>query len=284
VEDSDVSDGGWGEALEFPRIQGGDMCGQIVALGADVSGFSVGQRAVCANCQPINDDVQDVKTRVVGSEYDGAFAEYCLVPAVHLFDVTGSPLSDIEIGAMPCAFGTAMGLVMRSGIHAGDRVLVTGASGGVGMAAVMIANLNGAQVTGICASSKSDAVLKAGADFTLSRDETPKVKDYTVVIDLVGGKAWPGLIDALRPGGRYAVAGAIAGPMVEADLRTIYLNDLTIFGCTYQSREVFAALVALINDGSIRPLVSQTYPLRDIAKAQADFEAKRFSGKLVLIP
>jgi len=92
------------------------------------------------------------------------------------------------------------------------------------------------------------------------------------------------VIDALKPGGRYAVAGAIAGPMVEADLRTIYLNDISILGCTYQSPEVFARLVDLMRAGTVRPLISQTYPMQDIAKAQADFEAKKHPGKLVLIP
>ena len=92
------------------------------------------------------------------------------------------------------------------------------------------------------------------------------------------------LIEALKPGGRYAVSGAIAGPIVEADLRTIYLNDLTICGCTYTAPQVFARLVELINAGTVRPLVSKTYPLRDIAIAQADFGAKRYPGKLVLLP
>ena len=77
---------------------------------------------------------------------------------------------------------------------------------------------------------------------------------------------------------------AIAGPIVEADLRTIYLNDLTIFGVTYQPAESFAGLVELINAGRARPLVSKTYPLREIAAAQEDFAAKRYPGKLVLLP
>jgi NADPH:quinone reductase-like Zn-dependent oxidoreductase len=280
----DVADGGWGGALAFPRIQGADMCGEIVSLGEAVTDFSVGQRVVCATCQPIENTDQPMTTTVIGSEYDGAFAQYCVVPADQLFDVSASPLTDIEIGAMPCAFGTAMGLLMRTSVTAGDRVLITGASGGVGMAAVMLARQIGANVTGICAASKSADVRAAGAVNTIDRGELPNAKEYSVVIDLVGGADWGALIDALQPGGRYGVAGAIGGPIVEADLRAIYLNDLTLFGCTYQSREVFAELVDLINKGEIHPLVSKTYPLRDIATAQADFVAKRYPGKLVLIP
>ena len=106
----------------------------------------------------------------------------------------------------------------------------------------------------------------------------------TVVMDIVGGTEWPRLIEALKPGGRYATSGAIAGPIVSADLRTLYLNDLTFYGCSYTPQDVFSKLVALINQGHVKPLVSKTYPLKDIALAQADFIAKKYPGKLVLIP
>ena len=112
----------------------------------------------------------------------------------------------------------------------------------------------------------------------------PAENSVTVVIDVVGGAGWSGIINALKPGGRYATSGAIAGPMIEADLRTIYLNDLTIFGCSYTPHEVFAELVALINAGRVKPLISKTYPLAEIAAAQEDFATKKYPGKLVLIP
>ncbi len=279
-----IEDGGWAGALPFPLIQGGDMCGEVMALGHEGSAIAIGARVICPTNQPVSTQAEPVKIRVIGSEYNGAFAQYCVVPVDQLYDVTASPLSDVEIGAMPCAFGTAMGLLMRAGVSIGDHVLVTGASGGVGMAAVMIAKLMGAEVTGVSSASKAADVQRAGADQVIGRDQVPAAQAYTVVIDLVGGAGWGALIDALKPGGRYAVAGAIGGPMVEADLRSIYLNDLTIFGCTHQSKEVFAALVDLINQGALRPLISKTYPLKDIATAQADFTSKRYPGKLVLIP
>ena len=105
-----------------------------------------------------------------------------------------------------------------------------------------------------------------------------------VVVDLVAGPKWPELLDVLRRGGRYAVAGAIAGPLVELDVRTLYLKDLTFFGCTYQERVVFENLVSYVDRGEIKPMVSKTYPLSDIHEAQEDFIAKKFTGKLVLIP
>jgi alcohol dehydrogenase len=139
-------------------------------------------------------------------------------------------------------------------------------------------------VTAVTSAGKADAVRAAGADAILERGAAPEPGSATVVIDVVGGPGFQSLLDALRAGGRYAVSGAIAGPIVEADLRTIYLNDLTLYGCTHQPRAEFAKLIEHVNSGRIRPLVSKTYPLAEIAAAQADFAAKTYPGKLVLIP
>ncbi len=282
--DGPVEDGGWAGAIAFPRIQGGDLCGRVVALGEGAAGPPLGARVTCATNQPVPTAEAPTRFRVIGSEYDGAFAQYCAVPADQLFDVSASPLSDVEIAAMPCAWGTAMNLVSRAAVTAADRVLVTGASGGVGLAAVTLARMRGAEVTAVAAGPKQAAVRAAGASRCLDRDETPPPGAFSVVIDLVGGPGWGDVIAALRPGGRYAVSGAIAGPIVEADLRTLYLGDLTLLGCTYTPREVFAELVRMIVEGAVRPLVSRTYPLADIVAAQADFLAKTHPGKLVLIP
>lgn len=281
--DQDVDAGGWGGALSFPRIQGGDLCGYVEVAGPD-TGFTAGQRVTC----PINlsrpRPGNPTGFIALGSEIDGAFAQYCLVEAGDLYDVTASPLSDVEIAAIPCAFGTAENLLARSGVTAGHKVLVTGASGGVGLAAVQLAALRGATVWGVTAAAKAEVVKAQGAVDTFDR-KAPLPKDiFDVVIDVVGGPAWPGLILALKPGGHYAVSGAIAGPMVEADLREIYLRDITIHGCTHQAFDVFGRLVEMMNAGRIRPLVSKTYPLRDIARAQEDFQSKALPGKLVLIP
>ena len=220
----------------------------------------------------------------LGSEYDGAFAEYCAVNAADLYDVTPSPLSDTEIAAIPTAFGTAAGLLHRAAVGQGQHVLVTGASGGVGLAAVQLASRLGATVTGISSDAKAKMVRDAGAVQVLERGAAVPEDTFHAVIDVVGGDIWPALIDALKPGGHYAVAGAIGGPMVAADLRRIYLRDITIHGCTYQPPEVFAALIDLVNKGQIRPHIAATYPMQDIARAQMDFQSKRFAGKLVLLP
>ncbi|SLN61018.1 Crotonyl-CoA reductase [Falsiruegeria litorea R37] len=281
--DQDVDAGGWGGALAFPRIQGGDLCGHVVAVGSD-TGFEPGQRVTCPINLPRPRTGNPQGFIALGSEMDGAFAQYCLVEADDLYDVSTSPLSDQEIAAIPCAFGTAENLLTRAGVTAGHQVLITGASGGVGLAAVQLAALRGATVTGVTSASKAEIVLGQGASSTIDRGAPLPNGTYDVVIDVVGGAAWADLILALKPGGHYACSGAIAGPMVQADLREIYLRDITIHGCTYQSAEVFGRLVGLMNAGKIRPLISKTYPLRDIAQAQAEFESKTLPGKLVLIP
>ncbi len=280
----DVEAGGHAGALSFPRIQGGDLCGVVEALGPGGSRFQIGNRVTCPVNLPRARPGAPMGYIAIGSEIDGAFAQFCLMDEDDLYDVSASPLSDVQIAAIPCAFGTAEGLLARAGVTAGHEVLITGASGGVGLAAVELASLRGANVTALCSASKAKAVRGQGAMTTWDRDAKLPTNHFDVVIDIVGGAGWGDLILALRPGGHYAVAGAIAGPMVEADLRNIYLRDITIHGCTYQSPEIFGRLVALINAGRIKPLVSKTYPLQDIATAQEDFQSKALPGKLVLIP
>jgi NADPH:quinone reductase-like Zn-dependent oxidoreductase len=102
------------------------------------------------------------------------------------------------------------------------------------------------------------------------------------VIDLVAGEKWPQYLEVLRPGGRYAVAGAIAGPLVELDVRTLYLKDLSLFGCTVLEPEVFANLIKRIEHGDIKPLVAQTFRLEEIGEAQTTFQEKQHVGKIVL--
>ncbi len=283
-ERGDIEDGGWSGALAFPRIQGADLCGEVVAVGDRAGKVKPGMRVTCPTNQPEPRPGAPTAFRAIGSEFDGAFAQYCLVPARQVHDVTGSPLSDVEIGAMPCAFGTAYNLLSRAGVGGDDRVLITGASGGVGLAAVTLARLKGAHVIAQAAAGKHDVVRGAGAHELLGRGELPDPASVSVAIDVVGGSAFSGVLDALVPGGRYATSGAIAGPVVEADLRTIYLHDLTIFGCTYTPHDTFAELVELINAGEVRPVISKVYPLADIVRAQEDFVAKTYPGKLVLVP
>jgi len=272
------SGGGWTGSFEFPRIQGIDACGTIVAVGSGVDASRVGQRVLVEPCW--RDPVQ-----FLGSEVDGAFAEFCRVPSRYAHMVQSS-LSDVELASFPCSYSTAENLLTRASVVAGQRVLVTGASGGVGSAAVQLAAARGAVVAALAAVDKQEAVQALGADVVATRDADLVgvfgADSFDAVIDVVGGPGFPPLLDVLRPFGTYAVAGAIGGPTVDLDLRTLYLKDLRLFGCTVLDDGVFAALVRRIEAGDVAPVVAATFPLERIVEAQELFLTKQHVGKIVL--
>jgi len=284
---ADAAPGWGGTAMQFPRIQGADCCGTIVAVGPGVDTQRVGQRVLVRPVLRMYAGYAPFACWYLGSECDGAFAQYTKVPADAALPIH-SELRDADLATFPCAYSTAENLLTRSGVRAGDRVLVTGASGGVGSAAVQLALRRGAKVVTQAASEKQSALLELGAEAAIDRGEDALrslgTNAVSVVIDLVGGAQWPLLLDTLRTGGRYASAGAIAGPVVPLDLRTLYLKDLSLFGCTFQDDIIFENLVGYIERGELRPLLAQSYALFDIAQAQADFSAKNFLGKLALVP
>ncbi|WRH26563.1 zinc-binding dehydrogenase [Arthrobacter sp. JZ12] len=281
-------DAAWsGQALTFPRIQGADVCGRIVAVGDGVSSERIGERVLVRNMLRTYVDYRPYECWTFGSECDGGFAQFTVAPSRETHAVN-SDWSDAELAAIPCAYSTAENMLHRAGVCTGERVVVTGASGGVGLAAVQLAKRRGAVVIAICSPEKAEQVLAQGADQTLDRGADIVAalgkNSVDVICDIVGGPKTSTLLDVLRSGGRYAVAGAINGPIAEIDLRTIYLKDLTLFGCTFQDDEVFENLVPYIEANEIHPVVSRTYPLADIAVAQEDFLSKKHTGKLVLLP
>ncbi|MGI9400448.1 MAG: alcohol dehydrogenase family protein [Rhizobiaceae bacterium] len=284
--DGDAEDAGWsGNALNLPRIQGADVCGTIAAVGEGVSAERVGERVIIEPCLWEADGKKLETAWYFGSECDGGFAEYTRIAARYAHPVD-CELSDVELASFPCSYSTAENMLTRTALTSGETVLVTGASGGVGSAAIQLAKARGAKVIAITSASKAGAIAKIGADQALDRDddlvEVLGTNSIDVVIDLVAGPKWPKLLDVLRPGGRYAVSGAIAGPIVELDVRTLYLKDLSFFGCTVLEPVVFANLVKLIEAGKIKPLVAETYPLAEIVEAQKSFQQKSHIGKIVL--
>lgn len=279
-------DASWsGAPVRLPRIQGADVCGRIVAVGEEVGADRIGERVLIEPCLREANGKELERPWYFGSECDGGFAEYTVVASRHAYRIE-SALSDVELASFPCSYSTAANLLTRSQTGPGDRVLVTGASGGVGSAAIQLATARGAEVIAVTSPAKSEALRRLGAAQTLAREDSVVEKlgreSIDVVVDLVAGPQWPELIDALRPGGRYAVAGAIGGPLVQLDVRTLYLKDLSLFGCTVLEPEVFSSLIAHIERGRISPLVAETFPLERIADAQAAFLAKRHIGKVVL--
>lgn len=283
----DAADASWsGEPMAFPRIQGADCCGRVIATGPGVSPARIGERVIVRTMLRSYVGYRPFEAWTFGSECDGGFAQYAVAPSRETHTVN-SGWSDAELASIPCAYSTAENMLHRASVGA-EHVLVTGSSGGVGSAAVQLAKRRGARVTALAGAAKAAAVRALGADLVLDRTAdllaAPGAGSVDVVIDLVAGPLWPGILDTLRPGGRYVTAGAIAGPRVELDVRTLYLRDLTLIGCTVQADEVFTNLVSYIEKDEIRPCVARTFPLERIVEAQQLFLAKTFVGKLVLIP
>ena len=280
----------WGGAsITFPRIQGADICGHIVAVGEGVDNARIGERVITDGWlrDPADPDNKD-KTGYFGSERDGGFAEYATTLAVNAVPIN-SELTDAELATFSCSYSTAEGMLTRANVTERDTVLVPGASGGVGGALVQLAKRRGARVIALASEAKHADVAELGPDMILPRApenlraalDTRKI---TVVADVVGGPYWSTLIDILERGGRYTCSGAIAGPMVEFDLRTFYLRDLTFIGSTVIDPQVMQNLVKYIEAGEIKPALAATYPLEELRDAQAAFIAKQHTGNIVVIP
>ena len=286
------ADAGWGGVpITFPLIQGADVCGRIAAVGAGVPAARVGERVLVdpwLRDPAAPDDI--ARATYLGSERNGGFAERVAVPSENAIAID-SPLSDVELASFPTAYLTAVNMLRRAALAAGETVLVTGASGGVGGALVQLVSAAGARAIAVTSPDKAAAVVAAGAVATIARDAddlaaalraAAGIETVDLVADVVGGAAFPALLAVLRRGGRYVTSGAIGGPLVELDLRTLYLHDLTAIGATVPPRDAFEGLVRTIERGVLRPLVAATYPLERFREAQERFMEKRHVGNIVI--
>ncbi len=284
-------DASWGGVpLTLPRIQGADVCGIVEEAGCGAGRDLVGKRVLI---DPWIRDWRDPGERerigYFGSETDGGFAEYACVHhrQVHAID---SDMTDAELATFATGWGTALYMLERVTVGEGDTVLVTGASGGVGSALVQLAKLRQARVVGICSPEKADILARTGTDAVIRRQagnlkaaiEAAIPGRITVVADLVGGTMFRELIDLLAPGGRYVVAGAIGGPCVQLDLRTLYLRDLRFAGVTIPAPGAFARLVDIIESGRVRPVLAAEYGFEELPRAQQAFIDKRHVGNIVI--
>ena len=280
------TDGGWNKATPFPFIQGTDCCGRVVKVESKQDQGLIGSRVLVRACIRVN-GFESMENMWMASDFDGAFAQFVKVPAKEVFPVN-CDWSDAELATIPCAYGTSENMVHRAKITDLDHVLVSGASGGVGSATVQLAKRRGAKVTAIAGKSKLDIIKALGADHLIARGESvlDKVGESAidVVIDNVAGPEFPTMLKVLNRGGRYASSGAIAGPMVNLDMRDFYLKDINLIGCTAWDEPVFANLISYIERGEIRPLLAKTFPLNEIVQAQKEFLEKKHVGNFVLIP
>lgn len=283
---TEKADGGWDKETPFPFIQGTDCCGRIVAVAPGGDESTVGTRVLVRSCMRPHgfDSMENIW---MGSDFDGAFAQFVKVPAGEVFAVD-CDWSDAELGTIPCAYGTAENMVHRARVREGQHVLVAGASGGVGSAVVQLVKRRGATVTAIAGKAKMEKVQSIGSDRVIERDDDVVAilgeNSVDIVFDNVAGPAFGRLLKVLKRGGLYVSSGAIAGPLVTLDMRTFYLKDLTLIGCTAWDEPVFPNLISYIERNELRPIVAKTFSLEQIADAQREFLEKKHFGNFTLIP
>lgn len=283
---------GWRGVLRFPRVQGGDIVGVIDSVGPGVAGARVGERVLVDPAIYRDDSPQAPPVGLLGSEADGGFAAYVVVLADQAHDVTAAPLTDDQLACLPVAYGTAMGMLERADLKAGETVLVTGASGGVGLALVQLAAARGADVISVTSAAKAGEVAEAGASRVVERDAGDLAEQVRAlapagldaVADIAGGPGLATLLPLLRDDGRWVIAGAVAGPVVSFDLRRLYLHNIALVGSSMHTREHFAKLVEAARAGSISPRIAGRHSLIAIHDAQRQFGEGRHVGKIVITP
>ena len=278
--------------LVFPRIQGADTVGRVAAVGPGVPEGRVGERVVVDFSLYNRDDDSLADIDYIGHGRDGGYAEYCAVPAENAHAVK-TEMSDAELATFCCAYLTGEHMLDRTRVAAGERVLITGASGGVGSGLIQLCRARGAIPYAVASRGKAEAVKLIGAEAVICRGEGDLVAaveeacqgaDIDVVADLVAGDLFGDLLRILRPEGRYICAGAMGGAVVPFDVRTMYLKHLELHGSSQGTRAAFRRLLGYIEAGKIKALLGGLYRLSDFHRAQSDFMAKGFVGKLVVVP
>lgn len=277
----------------WPRIQGCDVVGHIVAVGAGVDPSRIGERILCNFVMYGDPNVNLGFAGSLGSNRDGGYAEYTTIPAANAYKTDDIALSDVELSTFPCAYITAEHMLDAAGVKKGEMVVVTGASGGAGSAIIQLVHARGAETVAVTSARWRDDVAKLGSKHIVLRDqgdpyeqatEALKGRAVDVAADVVGGPAFRDLLALLRPGGRYVTAGAIGGPVVPFDLRTLYLKKLAFYGVSVGYPRHFEAMLGFIRAGKLKPLLAKTYPLARFRDAQELFISKNFFGNIVVTP
>ncbi|WP_327712594.1 zinc-binding dehydrogenase [Streptomyces sp. NBC_00464] len=282
---------GWRGPVDFPRIQGADVAGRVVAVGAGVQGSLVGRRVVVDPAIYDSEGPHANPVGLMGSERDGGYAEYVTAPAKRVHGVTDSPLTDDQLAALPTAYGTALGMIERGRLRQGETALVSGASGGVGLALVQIARARGARVIVISSGPKIDAVREAGAHEVVDRagDIAEQIRAIApegidVALDVVAGELVSEGLPLLREGGRWVIAGALGGYGVTFDVRRLYLHNAQVIGSAMHTPTHFDLLMDLARRAEVQPVVAAAFPLDQAAQAQEELSRRGHVGKIVMHP
>lgn len=294
---------GWpGLKLPMPHWCGADVAGEVAALGAAVTGWSIGQRVVV---DPGINLKSDEYTRrgepsvspayhILGEHMRGGAAELVAVPAENLLAMPEG--LDFPAAAAPLLVGLTAWrmLVHRAGLRAGESVLVVGAGGGVNSMAIQVAKLAGATVFAVASTAaKAEKARALGADAVIDRSGSDWAKEVLrltdrrgvdVVVDNVGRATLMSSMQAVARGGRIVIVGNTSGPLTEIDVRYIFGKQISLIGSTMGSRQDFLALVALIGAGRLKPVVDRVVPLREGVDAYRALEQGGHFGKIILQP
>ncbi len=285
----------------LPHILGTDVCGKVASTPPSATGLKVGQRVVvypslsdgsCRYCLAGHPN-RCVNGGLLGAVADGGYADYVKVPAPNLADA-GS-LDPRLAAAVPVNFATAWSaLAERASVHPGDRVLVWGAAGGVGHAAVQVAKLLGAQVIGVAGGKeKKRFVTDNGADHFIdhtTEDVAARAKEITggqgvdFVFDNVGGDTWGKSLESLAKGGTVLSVALTSGATSTVDVGRLYRNELNIVGVFAFRREALVRVLQLISEGRLKPRIFRELPLKSARQAHEILESRKVEGKILLVP
>lgn len=274
-----------GFPVPMPFISGGDMAGEIAALGPGVSGWKVGDRVAL---HPVTHE------GMMGEEIPGGMAELVRVPTANLIRVADH-VDLVTAAAVPIAYGTAIRMLFEIGkVQANDLVLILGASGGVGVACLQLCKMIGARVIAAAGSAAKCARLaELGADHTIdyAAEDFSKAAwrlsgkaGVDVVINYTGGDTWVPSIRTLKPRGKLLTCGATAGFETANDMRFIWVRELQILGSNGYSKDDVAKGIQFAAEGRCKPEVSHVMPLAKAREAERLMEQRDFVGKIVLVP
>ncbi len=286
--------------IPLPHISGSDIAGVVDSVGPGVTAVKPGDRTLinpgvscmhCAACYEGNDNFCP-RYSVLGYISDGGYAERVKVPDVNALPFPEG-LEFHEAAAIPLVFTTAWHmLVTRCGIKGGDDVLILGAGSGVGSAAIQIAKYFHARVITTAGSqAKLEQALALGADFVIDhtrqkiRDEVKTIthrRGVDIVFEHIGAATWDDSVSSLAPRGRLVTCGATTGYEARIDLRHLFAKQISILGSYVGSKHELLKVLALVNQGQLKPVVSGILPLREAARAQSLLESRQHFGKVVL--
>jgi NADPH:quinone reductase-like Zn-dependent oxidoreductase len=286
----------------LPHIGGSDVAGIVDAAGPGVEDGIVGTRVVVDPSldydwyegEDRGEGFSENAFRLIGEHVRGGFAEQVVVPAANLVGLpTHVPFETAAAAGL--VFVTAWrGLIGRGGLRAGERVLVTGASGGVGTAAVQIAQRAGAEVFAVTSGAANvERVRALGADVVYDRSTTDfsrelwkdtRKRGVHLVLDSVREPLWEACVRSLAVCGRLVTCGATAGPQAKTDLRRVFWKQLSVLGTTMGTPAEFRAVMRLVFEGMLKPVVHEVLPLDAARRAHEMLEAGRVFGKIVLVP